>query len=150
MGLHAFIGKRCEWLGNCYHAPLITPHWSCGEAPVSAIPSFPKRRPFSVGGVHQVVRALTIFSLLPTSCPKTTYTGRHSSQKSVFLLPGQLRLCCWLSCELAAAARQYWPLPLCSLCSAGTPPATFFVRKLLVAPMFTVWVVCLLKWLSWP
>lgn len=110
MGLHSFIGRRCEWPGKCYHVSLITSHWRCGEAPVSAILSFPKRRLFSVRGGHQVVRALTILSLLPACCPKTTYTGRHSFQKSVFLLLGQLRLCCQVSCELAAAAQQHWLL----------------------------------------
>lgn len=106
------------------------PHWRCGEAPVWAIVSFSKRRLFSIGGGHQVVRTLTMLPFLPTWCPKTTYTVRQSSQKSVFLLPGQLRLCCQVSYELAATAQQHWPLPLCSLCSAGTPPTTFSVRAL--------------------
>lgn len=90
--LQTFIGRRWEWPGESYHAPLITPHWSCGEAPASVILSFSKRRQLSTGGVHLLAKALKIPSFPPTSYPKLCTQAGTLLKTQACLLPGQLRL----------------------------------------------------------
>lgn len=113
---------------------LVTPHWSCGEAPVSVVPSFSKRRQLSTRGMHWLVKAVKIAFFPPTWYPKPSpQAGTLFKIQSSFSLGSPDSACCGACCCSLTG-----PLTLYFLCTAETPPATNFVGKLLLKPLFTI------------